>query len=370
MKAENINNLPGNGEITPEEKEKLLQWMMRITETGDIAPEPTVIQTAPVGEIMYNGTMTNEEYHNGTRKFAGVPLKDILSAGKLKAARTPLHLKRQLQNPPAPSMTLNFGSAFHSMILEPEKFEYRLMDDTLIILELEQEGYKNPRATNKYKMWMTQFQDGETGELLPNVLEREAFQSMWALKKKLRQDKVVIDLFQGSQVEQSIFVKYEYLKNDDTWLTVKVRPDAIKLASRKDAENLAEFGVKFGDMIIISVKTTLDASPSGFVRQCIRLDYHITEAFYYDVVTRWARHINLIGPENNVHTIFLTLEKEKNIMTGHYLVRPVTPDFLEWGRMDYKKNLNAIINSTDLEEGYEAIAGSTVVKLDAPRYAY
>jgi len=364
MKDENF--IPGNGEITEEEKQALINWQMRITETGEIAPEPTVIQTASIGEIMYSGTMSNHEYHHSIRQFSGLPIKDILSAGKLKAARTPLHLKRELQNPSSPSMTLNFGSAFHSMILEPEKFEYRLMDDTEIIAALEAEGFKNPRATTKYKLWMTQFQDGVTGELLPNVLTKEAFQSMWALKKKLREDKVVIDLFEGSQAEQSIFIRFDYLKADDTWLTVKVRPDAIKLASRKDAENLKEYGVKFGDMLIISVKTTLDASPSGFLRQCIRLGYNLTEAFYYDVVTRWARHINLIGEENNVHTIFLTLEKEGNVMTGHYLIRPATQDFIQWGRMDYDKNLRAYINSIDLSEGYEAITGTTVIPISAP----
>ena len=114
MKDENF--IPGNGEITEEEKQALINWQMRITETGEIAPEPTVIQTASIGEIMYSGTMSNHEYHHSIRQFSGLPIKDILSAGKLKAARTPLHLKREFQNPPSPSMILNFGRDRKSVV--------------------------------------------------------------------------------------------------------------------------------------------------------------------------------------------------------------------------------------------------------------
>lgn len=360
----------GNGEMTAEEKQALADFQNRINQdTGELEPEKTIIQTAPILEVMYNAEISNEDYHQAKdRLFSGVSFKDILSAGKLKSCTTPLHLKRELENPPAQREAFNTGSAFHSMILEPEKFEYELFNDDEIIAGIlrKRPEIKNVKATSEYKEWFSQYQDSE-GNLRDNVLSKEAFQSMWALKKKLTHDKVVYDLFEGSQPEHSIFIKFDVRKANHEFLTVKVRPDGIKLASRKDAENLKDYGVKFGDLIIISVKTTVDASPAGFLKQCIRLGYNITEAFYYDVITRWAHDMNLIKSENKIHTVFLTLEKEGNNLTGHYMVRPSTPEFIQWGRYDYARNLNIYMNSIDLTEGYEAMNnGSTICPISAP----
>lgn len=366
MKDENFN--PATEGLTIAEKKALQDFQSRInTETGELEPEKTVIQTAKILEAMYNAEMSNEDYHNSEKmKFSGVPIKSALSSGKLKACKTPLHLKHEIENPPENREAFNTGSAFHSMILEPEKFEYELFDDTEICQRLIDEGAKSPRSTKVYKEWFTQYQDSE-GNLRANVLRKEAFQSMWQLKKKLSHDKVVYDLFEESQREQSIFIKFDVRKANQEFLSVKVRPDGIKLASRKDAENLKDYGVKFGDLLIISVKTTVDASPSGFLKQCTRLGYHLTEAFYYDVVSRWALNMNLIGEQNSIKTIFLTLEKDGNNLTGHYLVRPATSEFIQWGRYDYARNLNLYINSIDLTEGYEAANnGSTICEISAP----
>lgn len=367
MKA--ANTVFGNGQMTEEEKQALIEYQSRINqETGQLEPKKTPIQIAEIGQIMYNAQMSNDVYHHSDRLFDGIPFKDCLSAGKLKACKTPLHLKREIENPPSNTENFNTGSAFHSMILEPEKFEYELFDDTEIYNRLIEEGSKSPRATKEYKAWFSHYQDAE-GNLRNNVLRKEAFQSMWTLKKKLSADKVVKDLFTGSAAEHSIFIQFNYKMDNGKLLTVKVRPDGIKLASRKDAENFKDYGVNFGDMLIISVKTTVDASPAGFLKQCIRLGYNITEAFYYDVVTRWAHDMNLITRENQVHTIFLTLEKDGNNLTGHYMLRPATPEFIQWGRNEYTANLEVYCSSKDLTEGYESINnGSTICPITAPNY--
>jgi hypothetical protein len=79
--------------------------------------------------------------------------------------------------------------------------------------------------------------------------------------------------------------------------------------------------------------------------------------------------MNLIGAQNDVKTIFLTLEKDGNNLTGHYLVRPATAEFIQWGRYDYARNLNLYLNSIDLTEGYEAANnGSTICEISAPGY--
>lgn len=359
MKDENFTPT----QMTAEEKAALMNFQERInTNTGELEPEKTHIQKANIMEVMYNADLPNEDYHNSnTKKFAGVPYREILSAGKLKACITPLHYLRNVQNPPANSKNLNNGSAFHEMILEPEKFEWELYDDTKICDQImaSRPDTKNVKATKEYREWKQKYLDAD-GNLRDNVLEKNTFQTMWQLKKKLAADEVLKSLFRDANMEQSIFVYFDGLR-------VKVRPDGLKIASANDARNLEQFGVKKGDLIIISVKTTIDASPSGFLRQCIRLGYNITEAFYFDVIERTARHIELIKPGNNVKTIFLTLEKEKETFTGHYLLRPATDDFIQWGRYDYARNLDVYMNTKDFTEGYEALnGGSTVLEISAP----
>lgn len=369
--------------MTDEERQKLIDFQSRIDNTtGQLKEEPTVIQSADILDTLYFADMGNEEYHNseecifkydneGFELTAGIPINEVLSSGKLKECITPLHLKMYYESESKNSAALNNGSAFHSLILEPEKFEYRLFDDTKIVNELQAEGFTNARATKKYKEWFSQYQD-ESGNLAKDVLKKQAFQSMWRLKKKLAKDEVVQSLFKGAVCESSIFLLFDHKMKNGVKLTAKVRPDGLKWATARDAENFSSYGVKEGDLIIISVKTTIDASPSGFLTQCIRQGYNMTEAFYYDVASRWARETNVIKPANKVHTIFLTLEKDKEVLTGHYMLRPCTDEFLKWGRRDYRKNLDVFINADNqLEDGYESINyGSVVLEISAPGSFY
>jgi hypothetical protein len=361
MKDENFN--PNNETLTESEKQALQNWNARITEDGELEPVKTHIQLTKLKNVMYSAEMSNDEYHNGTREFAGIPFKLILSSGKLKACKTPIHYHRNLKKHMINSLNLNNGSAFHSMILEPHHFEYELFDDTKIVEEIKADRPEivNVKSTKEYRNWYKQFLN-ENGEIRENVLKKETFTAAWNLKKKLQKDLVVTDLFTDSEREQSIFMEFENL-------VCKVRPDGLKIASKFDAENFKEYGVNEGDLIIISVKTTIDASPDGFIRQCRNLGYHLSEAYYYDVIERYARATGFIKHSAKVHTIFLTVEKDKDEFTGHYMLRYCSSSFLEWGRREYSKNLDVYLESEDFTEGYEIINdGSIIAELNAPGY--
>ena len=336
--------------MTEAEKSALVKFQSRINQAGEIEPEKTIIQKAKVTWVKIEGNLPNHDYHYGFENLS------YLSAGKLKSCTTPLHYKMALETPTKNSANLNIGSAFHELILEPNIFSWRLFDDTQICIDLMTEGFKSPRATNRYKEWHKQFEN-EAGELADDVLPKEAFSSMWKLKKVLGADYVVQCLFDGSENEQSLFVEFnKMVKHTGEPLKVKVRPDGLKIASQQDEANLKEFGVKAGDLIIISVKTTLDASPDGFIRQAIKMQYDLSEAFYSDVIAS-------VYPEKNIHTIFLTLEKDGQVFTGHYLLRYCSDEFLQRGREKYQANLEVYCNSKDLTEGYQLATGSTIVMI-------
>ena len=343
-----MNALPQT-QMTSAEKMALANWQSRINESGEIMPEPTIIQeTRLTGANAVQG-VPMEVYH-------GERYKDYLSSGKLSECKTPLHLKRALEGPAPASVHLNIGAAFHELILEPEQFSYRLFDDSEICTKLINEGSKSPRATNKYKEWRAKFED-ENGNFAPDVLPREAFTSMWKLKKILRNDPVVCELFNGSRNELSHFLEFDHpVKHTGSRLKVKVRPDGLKIASDQDAENFEAYGIEPGDLIIISVKTTIDASPDGFYRQARKNQYNLSEAFYADVLQRYYEN-------RKIHTVFLTLEKDGQVFTGHYLLRYCSTEFINSGRELYRQNLEVYCSSNDLSEGYQSFTKSSIVEI-------
>jgi hypothetical protein len=115
--------------------------------------------------------------------------QSYLSSSVLKSAKTPHLLKlfyeREIGN--AQQENFNVGSAIHSLVSEPQNFEYRVFDDSKIIQRLIDEGAKNPRAKKEYKDWKAQYQD-DKGNLGRDVISKPVFQSMWNLSKKMDED--------------------------------------------------------------------------------------------------------------------------------------------------------------------------------------
>lgn len=333
-------------DMTSAEQSALVSWQAGINpETGTTQ---TAIQKAVVYKLEEYDNMPMEEYQ----------AIDALSSGALKACTTPLKFMQYKTRERENSQNLNNGTAWHSLLLEPNKFEYRCFDDSEIIAGLLAKGYTNAKATKEYREWFSQFKDA-SGELAADVLPKETFKSMWQTKKRLMADPVIRELMSGSRNETSFVFTLEYFtKRMGHTFKVKIRPDALKIATTQDAENFKQFGINEGDTIIISVKTTIDASPDGFARQVRNLGYHVQEAFYYDLIYKCY--------EPTVHLMFLTIEKDKDIFTGHYMLRPVTHRFLNWGRKAYNRNLQVYLNTTDFNEGYEAAYGSNLMELDAP----
>jgi hypothetical protein len=61
-----------------------------------------------------------------------------------------------------------YGSMVHVLVLEPKEFEsrYYTIDDSDIVEALRAEGSKNPRATNKYKEWLSFAEEGANGRII------------------------------------------------------------------------------------------------------------------------------------------------------------------------------------------------------------
>ena len=288
-----------------------------------------------------------------------------LSSSTLKHATTPKGYKQfldkgmQIRN----NECLIIGTALHSLILEPHKqHQFIIYNEEKLLKEVQAENPdtspENLKRTKKWRELRAQFLDPATGLFLPGVIEKKRFSSIWELAKELRTHPEIMGLYRHSYPEVSIFAKFRDLN-------VKIRPDLLKVADAADAMN---FGVKTGDIIIMSVKTTIDASPNGFYRECQKLKYDLAEAFYHDIVDCVKSRFGA-SETAKVHTFYLAVEKDKDgVMNGLYLLRRCTDTHINRGRELYEDALEVYLHCRDTKDyaqGYEFFNnGSIIMDID------
>lgn len=327
------------------------QWSIEGLETKfatlpkNIYTEPKSIITESEFDIAINYNLSNEEYHSK---------KEFISASNLREAKTPFHYKLLQDAVREPSKAMDLGTAFHTMFLEPEKFEYFMFDDTDKVIELQSE-FTNPRASKKYKEW-------KESVLLKNtsnapVVSKEDFKLLWSAHKRIKADEFIKTLSKDALKEVSIFATNEQLK-------LKVRPDIVARVTETNKETFRSAGIdcEIGDAIIGSLKTTRSAHPDHYRKDVVKMEYHISEAFYHDVLQK-------VFFEHKIHIVFIASEPA----TGLYMVYTLQEDFIHFGRQEYSKRLNLLLESIktkNFDKGYETLNnGSNIMPLYAPSWA-
>jgi hypothetical protein len=292
-----------------------------------------------------NNNMDNHQYHKGSVEVLGVQTKKYLSSSLLKNCITPTHIKQYLSAEREPSKAMAKGTAMHTIVLEPSKFEYVLFDDAKKVEEI---GGGNPRATKAYKEWKDKFETENAGK---TILPKEDFKLLWEASLRLDNCDLIKSLMKNAVKESSFFTKFNI---DGQELFAKFRPDAYLIAY----DNLfTELGIKDGDIIIVSVKTTREASPYMFKHEFFKQDYHVSEAFYYDALSEVFQDIP-------VHTIVIAIEPE----TGLFMSYKLSDDILTSGRLAYapllqnwmQTNVEKLL-SQRIPKGYEVLNGGNFV---------
>ncbi|GAA4434739.1 hypothetical protein GCM10023188_26050 [Pontibacter saemangeumensis] len=269
---------------------------------------------------------TNEFYHSQTH-FIG-------SSGlKLINKKSVYHFFNQ--PPQKPSPTLAFGSAYHTLVLEPEQFykEYYCLIDAGIVAEI---GGGNPRATKVYKEWRAEQEAQHIGKTCLTV---DDYQKLLDMQAALFSNPSIKQLFSNGVAEVSHYADFGGVK-------VKVRPDWLKPKA------------------IIDLKTCDDASPEGFSRAAANYGYHLQAALYADVLEFITQQEKLF--------VFVAQEKEYPYAAAIY--KP-TDGFMAQGRYEYQLAMDKYTDAltTGLHRGYEMFApeeAQGVLELELPAYAY
>ena len=253
--------------------------------------------------------LSNEEYH----KRKEVSNSDLTLINKSMA-----HYFVPRKDP---TEKMEFGTAFHSMILEPERFEKLYA--------------KGPVEDKRSKKIWAEAREENPGKTLLRVKEWEALHKM---KEKTEKHPRFSAYFEKGEPEVSVFWEMQ-------GVGCRCRPDWL---------------INDGEYII-DLKTSADASEEGFPRAINNFRYHVQDAWYTVGVKRALR---VSRPE----FVFIVVENDEPYEIGIYVLNQASKDE-GWQVAD--KNLRRYVDyyNKPEEERYAGYSGDAV-EVSLPRYGF
>jgi hypothetical protein len=268
---------------------------------------------------------------------------DAISVSKMKKLKvSPLHYKEAEEVIETDAML--FGSAYHSFILEPDKFEqeYYIFDDSAIYSVLIGEGFKSPRATKQYKEWM-ESEMRLIGDR--KSISKDDYSKINAMKSRLFSHPYAKMLLTNGEPEVGLSGTIQTTTGE---INVKFKPDYIKSVKH----------------IVVDLKTAADASLDGFTKAAADRDYHIQAAFYSDMV-------ELMNNDSRpVSFVFIAQEKVKPFAFNLF---EASPQFIGQGRYEYEMLLQLYKYCLDNDKwpGYQCFCPNRygLLQLELPKWA-
>jgi len=237
--------------------------------------------------------MNNAEYH----------AHPAISKSKLDSiARSPLHYWHRYINPdaqpPEPTPAMEFGTAVHSIILEPDLFntEYTLAPSINRTTKAGKEAWAEASASGK------------------KLLGSDTLESLLAIRESVYLHPIAKKALEAPGVaESSIFAV-----DPHTGFELKCRPDYLTDSNW-----------------IVDVKTTADASLAEFQRSVAKYRYHVQSAHYKKVV-----ELHKKTPIQGF--IFIVVEK-----TAPYAVQvfEASSSLMRIGEQEATRNLNDLAHA-------------------------
>jgi len=244
-----------------------------------------------------------EKYHSG---------EGVSRSMLLELRKTPFHYyskflsgNKQAQDPPPVINRLNaleFGNAFHTLILEPEKFDA----EYLVIPKIN-------RATKAGKETFKAYLETSQGTGAKLLCE-ESFKIMQNIQESISANAEASGALGGALYERSMF-----WIDPDTDIQCKARPDA------------------WHDNMIVDLKTAANADLRSFQRSIVAGGYHLQAAMMAEGIL----HTQGVVMDNFVYVV---VEKDEPHAVATYIL---DCEALEEGRKQFKKLLQKLKYCTD-----------------------
>ena len=260
----------------------------------------------PFFEPGFYPELSNDDYH-GSFGFSSSQLKTLVE-------QTPAHLRRRFTAHREETENMALGTLVHTLVLEPEKFasEYILAPQVNRRTKAGREEWAEFEALAASK-GLTPINDkilNKARDMAESVLEHPGASVL--LKDIL--------------TEWSVYWWYDSMDPDDYEdyrMMLKVRPDAL---SR-------------GHPVIIDLKTTKDASFSGFIKSIQNFQYHLSAAMYLEGVNQCKPLLSEIGHFAYNKFVFVCVESFEPYLTAVY---KLSPEYIDLGKTLYRRSLRVL----------------------------
>lgn len=233
--------------------------------------------------------------------------------------QSPAHYQVYKANGRKETDALRWGRMFHTFVLEPELFnqEYAVLEESV-----------NRNTIAGKKAWATWLEANE-GKIAVN---RPDMDTLIQMKQCIFDHPLAKNALSGGIAESTLLWEYD-------GMLCKARPDYIT-----------------ANGLIVDLKTTKDARPRGFAKDCADYRYHVQSAFYTEA------YYQVFG-EYPAGFLFVAIEKEKP-----YAVALYTADhIMDQGYREFTEDLRVYKEclETDIWPSYPAECRSIIL----PKYA-
>lgn len=228
--------------------------------------------------------LSNEEYHAHT--------ESISRSAIMEFEKSPYHYWAKYRNDTMPkeepTQAMIFGNAFHTLILEPEKFNdlYAPEPPKVLLKNVGQEKY------DEYKKLCKEI---ETSNRI--ILTDVEYLTLKCMEKALKNDSKAMALIEGAAYENSFF-----WRDKESGLICKARPDIMH------------------PNMFCDLKTCADASYRAFQRATVDGGYHIQAAMTRDGVRE-------VTGKDITNFIFIAIEKKYPFAIAIYILDETVMDF-------------------------------------------
>jgi exodeoxyribonuclease VIII len=234
--------------------------------------------------------------------------KEGISSSELKKLmKSPMHYKHYKENPQEDTPSLLFGRAAHKFVLETYDFYNEFAVAPIC-----------DRRTKEGKAEWANFLASSQGK---DVITQEQFEQIEEMRNAAYATPFVSKLLSGEK-ELSFWGV-----DEDTGLTLKVRPDCI-----------TEWN---GKHILVDYKTCTDCENTKFYRDSIKFGYDLQLAMYREILRQNTGHDYMV--------VIIAQEKTAPYVTN---VFQLSENYLENGRELYKEMLKVYKECEETDNWY------------------
>lgn len=247
-------------------------------------------------------------------------------SGLVRIMRSPAHYENYLRNPPESTPAMQLGTAFHTALLEHDRFS----QDFVV-------APKFDRRTKEGKAAAEAWEADNAGK---NALTAEQMQAIKAMAYIVHCHAGATKLLACGLAEMSAF-----WIDQETGIECKCRPDFLSMSGE------AVTG-------IVDVKTCCDASVEGFARAIASLGYDVQAAFYQDGLKAMTGR--------TISFYFIAVEKEAPYAVAAY---KASDEVIEVGRAKYRGALQLLKWCREKNQWPAYQPGGEIEEISLPRWA-